>query len=91
MWNRKIRRRAEDDDFDFMDLIGSSSHGSHIVIVEDRSPEPIGLVDSRGFPIYRVFMNQPEMGFLSEEVADYDPNCYYHGSGPDLAPIGEDE
>jgi len=83
---RAIRVRADiaEDDYD---VDGSSDGSISVSPVLPQDPEFTGIVTDNGEKIFRVFMEQPDMGFLSEALTEYEPNAFYYGIAPTLEPL----
>jgi hypothetical protein len=78
-----VRDDFDEDDDDYRDGGGSAS----VRPLLPQHPEFTGIITASGERIFRVFMEQPDLGFLSEALNEYDPNAFYYGIEPTLEPL----
>lgn len=77
---RPLTTRSEEDDFEIMESFMS------IAVIEEDQPEPTdtGLLDSDGKPIYRIPVEKPPIGFITDpdlaELYNCDPSVDFYYS-----------
>lgn len=78
------RNRADDDDDDYFYEDFATGRSIIITEVDEKEPEPTGLLDSRGIPILRIPYEKPPIGFVCPPEFQYlfqtDPETDYYYS-----------
>lgn len=83
-------RSDYDDGLDFLSMMGGH-HGLVVFEDEPHPPQFSGLLTARGEPIVRVFMQKPGIGFLCQELEEFDPDLYFYANGQTGEPLEEEE